>query len=341
MDRPGGPPRDDGLRPLRRAGLLLAVLATAWLLWMGGRAPAGDDGGAWPMSAVAAAAVLVALSGGLWSELMRRAGESRALARRVDELQGQVSRATRQRHELLEKVSHDLRTPLASMQGYLELLLLREQQLDPAEARNYLQTATRHAQRLAQRVADLFELVRLESDTVALQREPFPVAELAHDVVQRYADAAARAGIALALEGVDAEQARGLFVEADVRLVERLLANLVDNALRHTPAGGAVRVIAEAPADARVAHLTVADTGAGITGADLEGLFDRYETADRVGDTGSSHAGLGLAIARRIAVLHGSDLELDSQPGVGTRVRFTLPRPPQRAAGPQTHGSTP
>ena len=80
---------------------------------------------------------------------------------------------------------------------------------------------------------------------------------------------------------------------------------------------------------------------AGIDGADLEGLFNRHETAARVGDTGSSSAGLGLAIARRIAELHGSALELESRPGVGTRVGFTLPRAVLRAAEPQTHGSTP
>ncbi len=343
MKKPGAE-QDDGARHLRRAGLALAVLAGAWLAWMALRAPAanpGDPGDAWPMSAVAVVLALVALVAVLAGRLARLSAETRALTRRVEDLQGQVSRATGQRHEMLEKISHDLRTPLASMQGYLELLLLREQQLDPAEARNYLQTAARHAQRVAQRVADLFELVRLESQTVALQCEPFAVAELAHDVVQRYADTAARAGLQLRLEGIDAEQARRLFVQADVRLVERLLANLFDNALRHTPAGGEVRLVAEAPADAGIVRLSVADTGAGIDDADLEGLFNRHETAARVGDTGSSSAGLGLAIARRIAELHGSVLELESQPGVGTRVGFTLPRAVLRAAEPQTHGSTP
>jgi hypothetical protein len=322
---------DAAPRSLRLAWPLLAVLAAAALLLALMAVPAGTEG------SVPAAAWLVLLAPGvllvlLVQNLARRAAQAEALARRVADLEQQLSRATRQRAEMLEKISHDLRTPLASMQGYLELLLLRGPQLDPVEADNYLQTAARHSQRLAQRVADLFELVRLESDTVVVQREPFALAELAHDVVQRFAAAAARAEVALRVEGLEAAQSGALFVHAEVRLVERLLANLVDNALRHTPGGGQVCVRIDpgnAAADAAPVSVSVVDSGTGIAGAELAGLFERHENAARVGDTGSSRPGLGLAIARRIAALHGSTLDVRSQPGAGTCVSFTLPRAPR------------
>lgn len=307
----------------------VALAAGLLLAWMP-QLPA-DDGSLW----MAALVLLLAVGGALAPLVIRlaaRAAEADALAARTRELEVQLARALRQRNETLEKISHDLRTPLASMQGYLELLLLRQGQLDPTEAQNYLETAARHSARLARLVADLLELARLESEHVVLQCEPFPVAELAHDVVQRFAPAAARAQVRLEVDGIGIEPHRLPVVLAEVRLVERVLANLVDNALRHTPGGGQVVVSIEnvsaaagdAPAAGR-ARIVVTDNGAGIAPADLEGLFDRYANASRRGDSGRSTAGLGLAMARRIAALHGSTLELASRPGAGTRVTFTLP----------------
>ncbi|MBI5721512.1 MAG: HAMP domain-containing histidine kinase [Burkholderiales bacterium] len=295
-----------------------AAAALALLIWPG-RAVADE--------AVMALVLLVLAAAGaallpLLKRLARRAGEADALAARLAEQEAQLARALRQRHEALERLSHDLRTPLASMQGYLELLLLRHGTLEAAEAQNYLQTAVRNGERLSRLVGDLLELARLEADAAPLHSEPFPVAELAHDVAQRFAAAAERAQVALV---VRAEQQPTPIVQAEVRLVERVLGNLVENALRHTPCGGRVAIEVEgAEADGRGARISVSDTGEGIAAADLEGIFDRYETAARVGEGGGA-AGLGLAIARRIAALHGSPLELRSRPGAGTTVTFTLP----------------
>jgi signal transduction histidine kinase len=217
------------------------------------------------------------------------------------------------------------------MQGYLELLLLRQGTLSEAEAQNYLQTAVRQGERLSRLVGDLLELARLEADAAPLHSEPFPVAELAHDVAQRFAAAAERAHVALV---VNAAQQPTPMVHAEVRLVERVLGNLVENALRHTPCGGRVAIeVAAANAAGRGARISVSDTGEGIAEADLEGIFNRYETTARIGDSGSGTAGLGLAIARRIAALHGSALELSSRPGAGTTVSFTLPSPVEGPAG--------
>jgi PAS domain S-box-containing protein len=225
------------------------------------------------------------------------------------------------RRELLANLSHDLRTPLASMQGYLELLLLRQDRLESAEARNYLQTAVAHSERLGRLVDDLFELTRLEDEAMRLELEPVAIAELAHDVVQKYAAAASRRGIALAVERETGTPEAP--VPADIALLERLLGNLVDNALRHTPAGG--RVTIGIGGDASQVRVTVSDTGEGIAAEDLPGIFERYDRAARVGGT-SGHAGLGLAIAQRIVALHGAQLDVRSVAGQGTRVSFALSR---------------
>ena len=256
-------------------------------------------------------------------EAARLAAQIERLAERVAAQTAALGAATRQRSELLANVSHDLRTPLASMQGYLELLLLRQDKLDSAEARNYLQTAARQSERLGRLVADLFELTRLESEGMQPEAEDFALAELAHDVAQKFALDAGRRGVRLEVR-LDAASA-ALRVRAEIGLVERLLASLVENALRHTPAGGSVSF--EATLVAGRAEVVIADTGEGIAAADLPGIFDQYERAERIGGASrmSGHGGLGLAIARRIVQLHGGRLRLDSQPGKGTRIGFDLP----------------
>ncbi|MCE9659311.1 MAG: HAMP domain-containing histidine kinase [Burkholderiales bacterium] len=238
--------------------------------------------------------------------------------------------AMRRRSELLANVSHDLRTPLAAMQGYLELLLLRQDNLGSAEARNYLHTATRQSERLGRLVADLFELTRLEGEGLQPEAEDFALAELAHDVAQKFALDAGQRGVRLEVR-LDPVSA-AVRVHAELGLIERLLTSLVENALRHTPGGGSV-VIEAAPAEGR-AEVWVVDTGEGIAAAELAGIFDHYDRAERVGGAsrGSGHGGLGLAIARRIVELHGGRLRVESAPGRGTRIAFDLPLAPASAA---------
>jgi signal transduction histidine kinase len=265
-------------------------------------------------------------------EIARLAAQAERVSEHVASQASTLAHAARQRGELLANVSHDLRTPLASMQGYLELLLLRQGSLDPAQVHDYLQTAVRQSERLARLVGDLFELTRLEADDMRLQSEAFALAELAQDVVQKFALDARRRKVSLATRCDAALDAAGaMMVQADIALVERVLENLVENALRHTPAGGVV-TIAIARHE-RHAQMAVCDTGEGIAAEDLPGIFERYDRASRVGTAGSGvHAGLGLAIARRIVNLHGSQLQVQSAPGQGTRVSFDLALADLRAA---------
>lgn len=223
------------------------------------------------------------------------------------------------RRELLANVSHDLRTPLASMQGYLEMLLLKHGTLAPDEQRSYLEIATRHSERLSKLVRDLFQLTKLEAHEMTLQVEPVFVAELVQDVVQKFQLAADGRGLQLDSQIIGHQ----VQVLADIAMIETVLENLIENALRHTPRSGHIHVEVETRAG-RVA-VRVTDTGCGIANEDMAKLFERYYHVDR-GDAGvAGGTGLGLAIVRRIVELHGSTIRVESALGQGTTFGFDLP----------------
>ncbi|MEM1412653.1 MAG: HAMP domain-containing sensor histidine kinase [Pseudomonadota bacterium] len=224
----------------------------------------------------------------------------------------------RLRRELISNVSHDLRTPLSSMHGFVETLLIKNHELDAEERRHYLEITRKHTQRLGQLIGDLFELSKLESASIKPNLEPFSLAELLHDVAQEFELEARDRGIQLDIETAG-DQA---LVVADIGLVQRVLENLLRNALKYTPRGGDVRLTLES-VEAAVS-VAVADSGCGIAEEDLEHIFDRFYRAAPARDDGES-AGLGLAIVRKILDLHGSRITVRSKPQEGTRFEFTLP----------------
>jgi len=239
------------------------------------------------------------------------------MAERIGEQFQALTDKDRLRRELVAQVSHDLRTPLASLHGYLETLRLKEGRLSHRERDEYLEIALRHSLRLRALVEDLFELAKLDAKEVRPFIEPVALGELAQDVVQKLQLSARQRGVHLALEG-----GRELpLVQADVALIERVLENLIDNALRYTPRCGEVRVSVDAE-QARVA-VRVSDTGPGIAEADRARVFDRFYQAP--GKRGGQHMGLGLAIAKRILELHGSRIEVRSVLGAGASFSFALP----------------
>lgn len=249
----------------------------------------------------------------------RLAAHMERMSARIGEQFAEIERGVDRRRELLANVSHDLRTPLTSMQGYLELLLLRHGSLSPAEERNYLETAVRHGERLGRLVSDLFELTQLEAAEALPQPEAFSLAELAQDVAQKFALDARNRQVELRAAG--SEGSGGVRALADIGMVERVLENLLDNALRHTPGGG--RVTIEFGVDAQRARMAVRDTGCGIAPAELSHIFERYDRANR--SAPGVQGGLGLAIAQRIVRLHGGELSATSVAGVGSCFAFDLP----------------
>ncbi len=227
--------------------------------------------------------------------------------------------AERMRRDLIGNISHDLRSPLTSLQGYLETMALKEGTLDPEERQRLLSISLKNAASLQRLVEQLLELAKLDARQVELLREPIPLAELAQDVVLKLAPQAERARVNLSL---DAPRDLPL-VSCDVGMIERVLTNLIENALHFTPEAGSVRVsLCAQPGGVGVA---VTDTGAGIEPEDLPHVFERFYRADKSRNRTTGGAGLGLAIARQIVELHGGSLAVESSPGKG-RDFFVLPR---------------
>jgi signal transduction histidine kinase len=228
-----------------------------------------------------------------------------------------MKQADATRRELIANISHDLRTPLASLQGYIETLQVRQAVLTPAEKEAYLQTALRHTEQLSQLVAKLFELAKLDSEQASVFPEPFVLEDLIQDVIQEFELAIRQKGVRLETQA----PAELPLVFGDIGLIERVLRNLLENALRFTEAGGTIGVAVLARPDA--CRVEVWDTGAGIEPADLPRIFDRFYRGEKSRGDAATHAGLGLAIVKRIVDLHGGTIEASSRPGM-TVFSFTL-----------------
>lgn len=241
------------------------------------------------------------------------------MSARIKEQIGQLKENDRLRRELVSNISHDLRTPLSAMQGYLETLIIKGNELADDERSRYLKIARRHTVRLGMLIGDLFELSKLDSASVTPNLEAFSLPELVQDVAQEFQLEADNKNIALAVD-LDANTP---FTVGDIGLIQRVLENLVRNAIRFTPAGGEVTLsIAQRPRSVAVA---VSDTGPGIDDQDIPRIFDRFYRAVRGEEARSDSSGLGLAIVKRILDLHDSRITVLSKPDAGTRFEFELP----------------
>ena len=221
-----------------------------------------------------------------------------------------------QRRQLVAQVSHDLRTPLASIQGYLETLGMKQQELNPAERRRFLDVALAETLRLSKLVDELFELAALDARERQPLAETFMPAELLHDIVQKHRPKAEQVGVALSI--VDAQPVMAL---ADIAMTERVLDNLIGNAVAHSPKGAEVKLSVATDSDG--VEICVLDSGAGIAPQDIDHVFDPFYQAP--GANRNGHAGLGLAIARRMAELQHGCVSVENHPGAGAAFRFWLP----------------
>ncbi len=236
--------------------------------------------------------------------------EVRALAHAFNAMTARLEASEEQRRRLLADVTHELKSPLTVVQGNLEALL---DGVYPADAA-HLGPILDDTRVLARLIEDLRTLSLAEAGALTLHREPTDLALMARETLASFRAQADRAGVTLeASAGGDAPA-----VELDPVRAREVLANLVANALRYTPAGGVIRVRVERQHE-RVA-VAVRDTGTGIAPDALPHVFDRfYKSAESRG------AGLGLAIAKSLVVAHGGDIVAESAPGSGTEIRLTLP----------------
>jgi signal transduction histidine kinase len=319
-----------GLAFLAVALPLTAVLLSGWVMFH-----MGDDVKILAVAAASASAAVIAallLARGIALRIDRLRASSAALAggdlgaraseegpaeiadlaRSFNEMAGNLARLFDARRELVAWASHDLRTPIASLQAMLEAV---EDGL--AQPDRYLPAMHEQVRTLARLVEDLFELARIDAGALTLELHEAELAALVESCVR----------------GVEAEaQARGVRVEARVldgakarcepQKVERVLYNLLTNALQHTPSDGSVAVLVEPGRDE--VQVTVEDSGEGIEPETARRMFERFWRGDPARTSGTG-AGLGLAIARGLVEAHGGRIWAESRAGGGARISFTLP----------------
>lgn len=237
---------------------------------------------------------------------------TRALARSFNTMTERLANHDRLRREMMADIAHELRTPLAVIQGKLEGLLDGVYQRDDAQLTELLGEV--HV--LGRLVEDLRTLALSESGALRLEKEPTDVVELAHDLAKAFQGQAAVGNVQLGVESATDLPPIAL----DAVRIREVLANLVTNALQHTPPGGTIH-IRVAGTNQGAVSVDVSDNGTGMTVEEADRAFERFHKGPE-----SRGFGLGLAIARNLVVAHGGEIQLTSTPGQGTRIRFTLPR---------------
>lgn len=223
------------------------------------------------------------------------------------------------RTEFVANVSHELRTPLTAIQGYLETLQAGALE-DHQHARRFLEIVARHTERLVRLLNDLTDLSNIELGRVALRLEPVSLAEVVESVLTIIRPRAESGGVALATELPSDLPA----VLADHDRLAQILINLVDNAVKFTPTGGRVTVVAQPEPGERI-EIAVRDTGIGIPPDDLPRITERFYRVDKARSRELGGTGLGLAIVKHLVLAHGGELGIESEVERGTTMRFTLP----------------
>ncbi len=220
------------------------------------------------------------------------------------------------RKELINNVSHDLRTPVASIQGYAETLILKKDSLEPADQLKYLQIIYTSCDKLKKLVTELFELSKLQTNQVKLNKEPFSITELVSDIANKFRIISQKKGVS-----INTFMPKDLpMVEADILLIDRVLQNLIENAIKFCRDGDYINIDIHPDIPGKV-KITIADTGEGIKNDELPYIFERYYKGKKY----SESTGLGLAIVKKIIDLHQTSIYVSSQPGKGTTFSFTLP----------------
>jgi two-component system phosphate regulon sensor histidine kinase PhoR len=248
---------------------------------------------------------------------LRLTGEEPGLVLVVDDVT-ELRRLEHVRTEFIANVSHELRTPLTAIQGYLETLLsgaLEERE----HAQRFVEIAFRHTERLGRLLNDLTDLSNIELGKVSLRLAPTPLRPLVDSVLELVAAKARDGDVALTAEVSDT-----ISVQADHDRLVQILINLVDNAVKYTPAGGSVTVRARPTAEGRI-EVSVSDTGIGIPRADLPRITERFYRVDKARSRELGGTGLGLAIVKHLVLAHGGDMAIDSEEGRGTTVRVLVP----------------
>ncbi len=242
------------------------------------------------------------------------------LANAFQTMAANVGRAQQAQRDLVANVSHELKTPLTSIQGFSQAMLDGTVTLD-TEYQDLAQIIQQESQRMRRLVEQMLELSRLESGTVHLDVAPVRVDELVENVGKRYARLGEGKGVAVRWASPP-----HLLLDADAGRLEQVLVNLLDNALQYTDTGGEVTLIAQA-ARANHVEFVIKDTGRGIPADDLPRLFERFYQVERARTGQGKHVGLGLAIVREVVDGHQGEIRVVSTVGAGTTITISIPNP--------------
>ena len=250
-----------------------------------------------------------------------------AMAERLQESVEIIRRDRDRSREFLADVSHELRTPIAALRTFNELLTEGAGD-DPSARAEFLETSRAQLERLDWLAQNLLELSKLDSGLVLLDLRPEDLRSSVEQAVEQSAATARRRGVELTMDRPD----QPIQIRHDPVRIGQVVANLIGNAIKFTPRGGAVRVDVRGEAD-HAASITVADTGIGIDPAELPRIFDRFFRGSRASEARGSGSGLGLAIVRGIVEMHGGTVTVESRPGAGATFRVVLPANPRPPAG--------
>ncbi len=240
----------------------------------------------------------------------------------VDQINDQIEQLKQtdiQRRELLADISHDLRTPLSSLQGYIETLEIKGESISRAEREKYIGTALKNASQLKKLIDQIFELAHLEGGQVSLNLETFNLAELLYDVVEKFSLKAQDKNIKISI----VPEFSMVQLHSDIGKLERVLSNLIDNALRHTPENGSICLEISSASDGEC-YLMVTDSGTGIKEEEIAYIFDARYRASNATQGRGKNVGLGLAITQKLVELMKCDIRVQSTFGEGTSFSLNL-----------------
>jgi len=296
---------------------LLASFAVGWVImtWLSRRI----QGLSRAVSAFASGDLSRRVEANSSDDIGRLGRHFNAMAAQLESLIEELRNKELFQRQLIANISHDLRTPMASLRGYIETLSLRRETMDSTEYQRYLIIITDNLQHLDRLVDHLLQLSRLDAGQARFRFEVFPLAELADGVLARCAAPAEAKNISIDCDCPDDLP----MVHADPLQIGQVLQNLIENGIKFGREGGEVLVIARAREDQTV-EIAVRDDGHGVALEDQPHIFERFFTGDRSRSQKGQSSGLGLAISAKIVEGHDSELTVESQPGHGACFRFRL-----------------
>ncbi|MGH4038811.1 MAG: sensor histidine kinase [Sphaerochaeta sp.] len=252
-------------------------------------------------------------------ELAQLGSTFNEMAESIEEGMQKLKEADSQRSQLIANISHDLRSPLTSIRGHLETLLLEENNISEAEKREYVEITLRNVAGFQRLVEELLDLARFESGQIVPEKLQFSLAELLQDVVLKMRGQSDSNDIVIEYN----PDPNLPFYNGDIGLIERALTNIIGNAIEHTPKKGTIDV--DLSFDDGMYHISVLDSGAGIPLDNLPHIFERFYRVDKSRNRKTKSTGLGLAIAKEVVELHGGLIEARNSDEGGAIFTIILP----------------